>query len=83
MRRILLAAALCLPAVPSFAAIEKPSINHQGQWWTNSLGCRYSRAGAPGEIMWFLIVNTRQKGCPSYIKIKSNTGMYEEHGPKY
>lgn len=83
MRRIALAtAAVAFSALPTLAAVEKPSMSHQGQWWTNSKGCEYSRAGTPGETIWFLIVNTAQKGCPTYINMQSHTGMYKEHGPK-
>ena len=76
------AAVLSFTALPALAAVEKPSPNHAGQWWTNSKGCQYSRAGVPGETMWFLIINTAQKGCPTYIKGKSHTGMYKDSGPK-
>jgi len=76
------AMALSMTAVPAFASIEKPSDEHKGQWWTNSKGCRYSRAGVPGETMWFLIINTARKGCPTYITTKSHTGMYKAHGAK-
>ncbi|WP_299546029.1 hypothetical protein [uncultured Tateyamaria sp.] len=46
------------------------------------LGCQYSRAGRPGETMWFLIVNTRKKGCPAYIAGKTWGGIYRAEGSK-
>jgi hypothetical protein len=69
-------------ATASNASVAKPPATYQGQWWTNALGCEYSRAGRPGETMWFLIVNTAKKGCPTYITGKSWGGVYKENGPK-
>ncbi|WP_294620398.1 hypothetical protein [uncultured Roseovarius sp.] len=53
-----------------------PPANHQGQWWTHPLGCEYSRAGLPGESVWYIIVNTDRKGCPRQIVVKSLSGVY-------
>lgn len=44
-----------------------PSKTHRGQWWTHPAGCEYSRAGRPGETVWYLIINTARPGCPAYI----------------
>lgn len=44
-----------------------PPDGHAGQWWTHPIGCEYSRAGRPGETVWYLIVNTARPGCPTYI----------------
>ncbi|MCR9113879.1 MAG: hypothetical protein NXH84_11435 [Rhodobacteraceae bacterium] len=44
-----------------------PPSGHQGQWWTHPKGCEYSRAGRPGETVWYLIINTARPGCPKYI----------------
>ncbi|WP_299603956.1 hypothetical protein [uncultured Tateyamaria sp.] len=63
-------------------AVVKPSPAYQGQWWTHPLGCEYSRAGRPGETMWFLIVNTRKKGCPAYIAGTTWGGIYRAQGSK-
>ncbi len=76
------ALALTLTAMPASANVDRPSASHQGQWWTNSLGCEYSRAGTPGETMWFLIVNTAKKGCPTYYKVSSSSSVYQDMGPK-
>ena len=38
-----------------------------GQHWVNAQGCEYSRAGLPGAPVWYIIVNTRRPGCPTYI----------------
>ncbi|GGX54863.1 hypothetical protein GCM10007385_24020 [Tateyamaria omphalii] len=63
-------------------AVVKPSPAYQGQWLTHPLGCEYSRAGRPGETMWFLIVNTRKKGCPTYITGNTWGDIYRAQGPK-
>ncbi|WP_299613867.1 hypothetical protein [uncultured Tateyamaria sp.] len=78
------AAFVVVPAVEATAstAVVKPSASYQGQWWTHPLGCEYSRAGRPGETMWFLIVNTRKKGCPAYIAGKTWGGVYRAEGSK-
>ena len=67
---------------PVFASAAKPPANFQGQWWTHPNGCQYSRAGRPGEVVWFLIVNTAKKGCPTYIASKTWGGIYKSEGPK-
>lgn len=60
----------------------KPPTNFSGQWWTHPSGCQYSRAGRPGETMWFLVINTAKKGCPSYIAGKTWGDVYKAEGPK-
>ncbi|MDW3182233.1 hypothetical protein [Roseobacter sp.] len=40
-----------------------PPANYRGQWWTSPDNCQYSRAGRPGETVWYLIVNTAHEGC--------------------
>ena len=70
------------PAAPAVAAVAKPPVSYQGQWWTHPLGCEYSRAGRPGETMWFLIINTAKPGCPTYIATKTWGGVYRAEGPK-
>jgi hypothetical protein len=54
----------------------QPPVEHQGQWWTHPLGCEYSRAGLPGETVWYIIVNTARDGCPQQIVTKSHSGVY-------
>ncbi|WP_135501817.1 hypothetical protein [Roseovarius aestuariivivens] len=44
-----------------------PPVDYEGQWWTHPKGCEYSRAGRPGEVIWYLIINTAKRGCPKYI----------------
>ncbi|MCR8825911.1 hypothetical protein [Pseudosulfitobacter koreensis] len=63
------------------ASVAAPPVDHQGQWWTNPLGCDYSRAGRPGETMWFLIINTAKPGCATYIAGTTWGGIYSAHGP--
>lgn len=77
-----LAAAIAVPAVPALANAAKPPVNFQGQWWTHPSGCEYSRAGRPGETVWFLIVNTARKGCPTYFATKTWGDIYKAEGPK-
>ncbi|WP_417728097.1 hypothetical protein [Roseovarius sp.] len=53
-----------------------PPLSHQGQWWTHPSGCEYSRAGRPGETVWYLIINTARPGCPSYISVSGRSDVY-------
>ncbi|MFK7746347.1 MAG: hypothetical protein AB8B47_14925 [Roseobacter sp.] len=41
-----------------------PPTNWKSQWWTSPQNCQYSRAGRPGETVWYLIVNTAHAKCP-------------------
>lgn len=54
----------------------RPPISHEGQWWTHPIGCEYSRAGRPGEIVWYLIINTARPGCPTYIPVIGFKDVY-------
>lgn len=40
-----------------------PPANYAGQWWTSPDNCQYSRAGRPGETVWYLIVNNAHAKC--------------------
>lgn len=60
----------------SHGSATRPPIDYQGQWWTHPRGCEYSRAGLPGETVWYIIVNTMRKGCPHQIVIESHSGVY-------
>jgi hypothetical protein len=40
-----------------------PPADYSGQWWTSPDNCQYSRAGRPGETVWYLIVNTAHDKC--------------------
>ena len=40
-----------------------PPGNYAGQWWTSPDNCQYSRAGRPGETVWYLIVNSAHSKC--------------------
>ncbi|MEZ5714293.1 MAG: hypothetical protein R3D85_03415 [Paracoccaceae bacterium] len=44
-----------------------PPAGYQGQWWVHPAGCRYSRAGRPGEVVWFLNAIPRGVSCPEFI----------------
>ncbi|MEM8981071.1 MAG: hypothetical protein AAGD04_16460 [Pseudomonadota bacterium] len=43
-----------------------PPADFLGQRWVHPNGCQYSRAGRPGETVWFLVA-TGAKGCAAYI----------------
>lgn len=53
-----------------------PSDRYDGQWWTHPKGCDYSRAGRPGETVWYLIINTVRPGCPTYIVQRGFSDAY-------
>lgn len=47
-----------------------PPAGYQGQWWTHPAGCEYSRAGRPGEVVWFLSSIPKGATCPEFIHQK-------------
>ena len=53
-----------------------PPEGYEGQWWTHPAGCRYSRAGRPGEIVWFLNAVPRGASCPEFIMQKKIDDSY-------
>ncbi|SFO00991.1 hypothetical protein SAMN04487859_11331 [Roseovarius lutimaris] len=53
-----------------------PAEGYSSQWWTHPIGCEYSRAGRPGEIVWYLIINTARPGCPTYIVQRGFSDVY-------
>ncbi len=53
-----------------------PPANYQGQWWTHPAGCQYSRAGRPGEIVWFLTSIPKGARCPEFIQQKATDHIY-------
>lgn len=53
-----------------------PPDGYSSQWWVHPIGCEYSRAGRPGEIVWFLIINTARPGCPSHIVQRGFSDVY-------
>lgn len=70
-------------AGPASIRPTTPPLNHASQWWTHPSGCEYSRAGRPGETVWFLIVNTARKGCPTYIATRTYGGVYKQNAPVF
>ncbi len=74
--------ATALTTLSQTAAAATPAATFTGQWWTHPLGCEYSRAGRPGETIWFLIVNTAKPGCPTYVAGTSWGNIYQKEGPK-
>ncbi|MDU8926064.1 hypothetical protein RXV86_01565 [Alisedimentitalea sp. MJ-SS2] len=76
-----LVAATILPTQGSTAGLKSPTVmppaNFQGQWWTNPVGCSYSRAGRPGEIVWFLSGKPpRGASCLEFFHQKKIDGGY-------
>lgn len=53
-----------------------PPAGHAGQWWTHPSGCEYSRTGRPGEVVWYLIINTARPECPTYIATRGGRDVY-------
>ena len=53
-----------------------PPKDHPGQWWTHPSGCEYSRTGRPGEVVWYLIINTARPECPTYIATRGGRDVY-------
>ena len=90
MKKTLFAAALALIAFSGTAVAENakgasqivrdnkimPSDGYGAQWWTHPKGCDYSRAGRPGEIVWYLIINTVRPGCPKLIVQRGFSDAY-------
>lgn len=54
-----------------------PPSGYLGQHWIHPVGCEYSRAGRPGETVWYVIVNTRRAGCPTYIVERGHSDIYQ------
>ena len=53
-----------------------PPANFKGQWWTDPAGCQYSRAGRPGELVWFLTAVPKGARCPEFIQQKVSDHAY-------
>jgi hypothetical protein len=49
-----------------------PPAGYSSQWWVHPSGCEYSKAGRPGEVVWYVIINTiGRKKCPGMIVQKA------------
>ena len=47
---------------------QVPPPGYDSQWWIHPNGCEYSKAGRPGEIVWYLIINSvGTKRCVRYV----------------
>lgn len=45
---------------------DMPPPSYEGQWFTTSNGCTYSRAQAPGyPTRWYIVKNPRHIGMPN------------------
>ncbi|WP_109468514.1 hypothetical protein [Albibacillus kandeliae] len=53
-----------------------PPPGYKGQWWTAPNRCEYSRAGRPGETVWYLIINTAHRKCDAYLVEKGFSDAY-------
>lgn len=53
-----------------------PPKGYTSQWWIAPNGCEYSRAGRPGEIVWYLIINTARRGCEAYLVERGFSDAY-------
>ena len=53
-----------------------PPEGYKGQWWTAPNRCEYSRAGRPGEVVWYLIINSAHKKCARYIVQRGFSDAY-------
>lgn len=50
-----------------------PPAGYASQWWVHPSGCEYSRAGLPGEAVWYVIINTiGNRNCPGMIVQKAH-----------
>ncbi len=77
-KRVLALALACAVVAPAMTYAGKPAnaqlveynspmmppADYKGQWWTTPNNCQYSRAGRPGETVWYLIANTAHGQCP-------------------
>lgn len=59
--------------------IDVPPADFAGKRWTAENGCQYSRAGRPGEAVWYLIINSSGgKECRRVIASKVyDDGAYQ------
>ncbi|MGJ8547046.1 MAG: hypothetical protein ACSHWZ_16490 [Sulfitobacter sp.] len=58
-----------MPAAASDGMTPPPG--YQGQWFTSADRCDYSRAGRPGEEVWYLIINTAHRKCRTRIVVRA------------
>lgn len=55
------------------SAEHMPPQGHDSRWWVHPSGCEYSRAGRPGEIVWYVIINSiGKRNCPTMIVQKAH-----------
>ena len=90
-RTTLLVATLAIAAIPasagrlnlgtlgkSGAMHHLPPAGYSNQWWVHPSGCEYSRAGRPGEIVWYVIINSiGRKKCPRLIVQQAMDNAYD------
>lgn len=50
-----------------------PPSGYASQWWVHPSGCEYSKAGRPGEVVWYVIINSiGKRNCPGMIVQKAH-----------
>jgi len=51
-----------------------PPAGYASQWWVHPSGCECSRAGLPGEAVWYVIINTiGNRNCQGMIVQKAHS----------
>ncbi len=59
-----------------------PPMEYANQWWVHPSGCEYSRAGRPGEVVWYIIINSiGRKTCPRLIVQQAMGSPYKDMLP--
>ncbi len=59
-----------------------PPSEYVHQWWVHPSGCEYSRAGRPGETVWYVIINSvGKKKCRPLIVQQAMDDAYEDLVP--
>ena len=53
-----------------------PPEGYMERIWTHPEGCKYSRTGRPGEIVWFLMRIPKGATCPEFIVQKKIDNAY-------
>ena len=66
--------------VPKAGSVQHlPPAGYVSQWWVHPSGCEYSRAGRPGEIVWYVIINSiGKRKCPRLIVQQALDGAYDD-----
>ena len=53
-----------------------PPVGFTASRWTHPNGCKYTRAGRPGETVWYLIINSVEgRDCVRFVVETAYPGM--------